>query len=237
MKSSNARIEAWPSLSLAYSGRNFPQSLLLIGDKPQGEPGMAWCQTLLCEAEGESGCLCRSCQKSLDDHPDLAILSPSPHTIKIDDVRMALQSLNYRPLWAARRVVWIQEADKLGSDAANVLLKVLEEPASYVHFMLTTAHPDRVLATIRSRCQKVHLPVSQSDRSPRELRPDWMLVRPLLPEHIVDAVWYVEQVFRRTHQTHWLVLWERLWLAHQALAANANQDVWRERIRQWWRVT
>ncbi len=235
MKSSNSRIDPWPNLSLAYSGGNLPQSLLVVGPTPQGEPAIAWCQILLCEARGESNCLCRSCQKPLEDHPDLAILSPSPHTIKIDDVRSVLQSLGYRPLWASTRVVWIQEADKLGVDAANLLLKVLEEPAPFVHFVLTTEYPDRVLATIRSRCQKIHLP--ETDRSRRELGPDWMLARPLLPEHIVDAVWYVEEAFRRTHQTTWLVLWENLLQAHQALATNANQEVWRERIRQWWRLS
>lgn len=234
MKSSKSRLGLWPSLGQAYAGPNLPQCLLLVGQAPQGEPGMTWCRNLLCEGSAEPGCLCRGCQKSLEEHPDLTILSPMPHTIKIDEVRTLLQSLGYHPLWASRRVVWIQEADKLGSDAANLLLKALEEPQAFVYFLLTTEHPDRVLATIRSRCHKVHLANAVTQEIRDDLRPDWMLARPLLPEHIVEAVWYVEQRFRRTHNPNWLVLWERLWQAHQALSANANQDVWRERLRQWW---
>lgn len=206
----------------------------MIGPDSHGEPGTAWCRTLLCEDAGASDCPCRACQKPLEDHPDLTILAPEPHTIKIDAVRGALQALSYRPLWASTRMIWIQEADKLGIDAANLLLKVLEEPPSFVHFLLTTEHPDQVLATIRSRCQRIHLTSSLANPARAELPRDWMLVRPLLPEHVIAAVWHVERAFRHTHEPGWLTLWDHLFQAHQALVSNANQDVWRERLRQWW---
>ncbi len=234
MKNSRLRLDPWPALSLAAWGRKVPQGLLLVGSDSHEAPGAAWCRTLLCEDAGAIDCPCRACQKPLEDHPDLTILAPEPHTIKIDAVRDALRALPYRPLWASTRVIWIREADKLGIDAANLLLKILEEPAPFVHFLLTTEHPDQVLATIRSRCQRIHFSRLSANPVQVELRRDWMLVRPLLPEHVIEAVWHVERAFRHTQEPAWLTLWDHLFEAHQALASNANQDVWRERIRQWW---
>lgn len=234
MKNSRLRLDPWSGLSLAAFGNKVPQGLLLVDSDAHGGPGAEWCRTLLCEDDRAIDCLCRACQKPLEDHPDLTILAPEAHTIKIDAVRDALQALFYRPLWAPTRMIWIQEADKLGVDAANLLLKVLEEPPPFVHFLLTTEHPDRVLATIRSRCQKIYLSSVLEEPVRADLPRDWMHVRPLLPEHVIEAVWHVERVFRQTQEPGWLTLWEHLWEAHQALASNANQDVWRERLRQWW---
>ena len=90
-------------------------------------------------------------------HPDLTWVRPSgAHGIRIDDVEEPVVSAASRtPFEARRRVFVIEGADLLGDEAANRMLKTLEEPASFAHLILLTNRPEGVLATIRSRCLAV----------------------------------------------------------------------------------
>jgi DNA polymerase III subunit delta' len=90
-------------------------------------------------------------------HPDLLTLSPEGVQIRVDRVREAIAFGAGRPYEAARRVVRISRAELLGVEAANALLKTLEEPGSRLHWILTTRHPERLLPTIRSRCLAVRI--------------------------------------------------------------------------------
>ncbi|PSR33595.1 MAG: hypothetical protein C7B46_09330 [Sulfobacillus benefaciens] len=229
-----SRLDSWPQIADPFAAGLFPQSALVISDTPLFEPGVSLCRSLLCEEpEARSICRCRSCQTDFVDHPDIHLLSPSPHTIRVADVRMAVQSLLYRPLWSSVRIIWIQAADTLTPESANLLLKAVEEPAPYVHFVLTTNNPDQVLPTIRSRCQR--FVIADPDSQPIEaLPPDWMMARPLLPDHVVQAARFARKQFRQSHHRQWLGIWEELWQAYDALAANANQDIVREQLRRLW---
>ncbi len=91
-----------------------------------------------------------------EDHPDFLKIQPEKNAIKIEAIRTLIQRLSLKPFEKNRIVVWIEDADALTEGAANALLKTLEEPPGYVTFFLITAKPDRVLPTIRSRCQRVN---------------------------------------------------------------------------------
>lgn len=90
-------------------------------------------------------------------HPDLAWVRPSgAHGIRIEDIEEPVVSAASRtPFEARRRVFVIEGADLLGDEAANRMLKTLEEPASFAHLILLTSRPESVMATIRSRCLAV----------------------------------------------------------------------------------
>lgn len=90
-------------------------------------------------------------------HPDLTWVTPSgAHEILVSDVDEAVVAAAARtPFEASRRVFVIESAEQLGAEAANRLLKTLEEPASYVHIILIAERVADVLATVRSRCQPV----------------------------------------------------------------------------------
>ncbi len=90
-------------------------------------------------------------------HPDLTWVRPSgAHGLRIEDVNEPVVSAASRTPFAARRRVFvIEEADLLGDEAANRLLKTLEEPAWFAHLVLLTSRPENVMATIRSRCLAV----------------------------------------------------------------------------------
>jgi DNA polymerase-3 subunit delta' len=99
-------------------------------------------------------------------HPDLTWVVPSgAHEILVADIDQPVVAAATRtPFESTRRVFVIESADQLGDEAANRLLKTLEEPASFVHLILISDRLADVLPTIRSRCQVVRFdPPSVAD--------------------------------------------------------------------------
>ena len=90
-------------------------------------------------------------------HPDLLWVEPqgAGRRVKIDQVREVVRTFRYAPFEATRRVVVFPEADRLGEEAANALLKGLEEPPPHTVLILVSARAHGLLDTIRSRCQEV----------------------------------------------------------------------------------
>src|SRR5262249_28301387 len=85
-------------------------------------------------------------------HPDVLVIPPDPPQmmIKIDQVRHVNNSIRYRPAEARRRVYIFSESSFM-KEAANALLKVLEEPPEYATIFLLARNPGELLPTIRSR--------------------------------------------------------------------------------------
>jgi DNA polymerase III subunit delta' len=88
-------------------------------------------------------------------HPDLYVLEPLGDQIRIDDVRALRRDLHMRPFEAARRVYLVLGAQELNDDAADALLKDLEEPPPYAVIVLVADELGPLPETIRSRCQPV----------------------------------------------------------------------------------
>jgi DNA polymerase III subunit delta' len=88
-------------------------------------------------------------------HPDLYLLEPLGEQIRIDDIRELRRDLHMRPFEADRRVYLIFGADSLNEDAADALLKDLEEPPPYAVVVLVAERLGPLPETIRSRCQLV----------------------------------------------------------------------------------
>lgn len=88
-------------------------------------------------------------------HPDLFVLEPVGDQIRIDEVRALRRDLHMRPYEASKRVYLIFSAETMNREAADALLKDLEEPPPYVVFVLIADELGPIAATIRSRCQPV----------------------------------------------------------------------------------
>jgi DNA polymerase III subunit delta' len=90
-------------------------------------------------------------------HPDLTWVSPSgAHEMLVSDIDgPVVSAASKTPFEAGCRVFVIERVDELGDEAANRMLKTLEEPASFVHLILLSDRLAEVLPTIRSRCQLV----------------------------------------------------------------------------------
>lgn len=99
---------------------------------------------------------CPSCRKfSSDNHPDFLVISPEKGTIKIDRIREMIQTLAYPPYESGTRVVLLEDIHTMRAEAANSLLKTLEEPPEKNLLILTAAAARDVLTTISSRCQVI----------------------------------------------------------------------------------
>ncbi len=142
-------------LEKALKSRRLPHAYLFVGPEGVGRETTARALFLRLVCAQEQGCgECPGCRKFLKGlHPDVEILTPQGQKIKIDQIRTLEQKLRFVPLEASRRLILIPEAEALTREAANALLKSLEEPPPYTLFVLLASSPDVLLPTIVSRTQ------------------------------------------------------------------------------------
>lgn len=110
-------------------------------------------------------------------HPDVLIIPPDPPqmTIKVDQVRRVIGTIYYRPAEARERVYIFTDSSFM-KEAANSLLKVLEEPPQFATIFLLTENAGELLPTIRSRSMTFTLgalPAAEIEQYLAQHRPDW----------------------------------------------------------------
>ena len=151
-----------------------PQAWLFAGKANTGKTAFAQhlAQALLCEnptGQHESCGSCTSCHLfHQHSHPDFYLLTPENPDgegtgrkllqIKIDVIRETIESIQLTSVRGGKRVVLIQPAESMNPQAANALLKILEEPPENVIFLLVSHSRDKLLPTIKSRCRQWILP-------------------------------------------------------------------------------
>jgi len=86
-------------------------------------------------------------------HPDLLLVLPAGEVIKVEQVRALVGEIAEKPFEGRGRAIVVDDAHRMTEQAANTLLKSLEEPPASTHFLLVTPAPQALLPTIRSRCQ------------------------------------------------------------------------------------
>ena len=179
-------------LTLAVERHRIAQAYLFYGEEGIGKRTVArmFARRLLCVSKSEDlGAECDSCRKfERGSHPDFQEIRPEGAAIKIGQIREIQEGLALPPLGGKRKVYLFEAADRLNPEAANALLKTLEEPPPYVVLILV-AHRLHVLPdTLLSRCQK--LPFLSP--SPEELE-RWLVERqgcePREARMRVEAAW------------------------------------------------
>ncbi len=134
-----------------------PPSLLFAGPEGVGKRALAFqaARGLLCERGGPEPCgaciVCSRIERGL--HPDVEVVEPDGNFIKIERIRQLVASVLSRPFEGRARAFVVDQAHAMTEEAANSLLKALEEPPATSHLLLVTASPQALLPTIRSRCQ------------------------------------------------------------------------------------
>jgi DNA polymerase III subunit delta' len=96
---------------------------------------------------------CRKIQRAV--HPDVFFVKADGQFIRIDAIREIQEQMKCKPLESKRRVFVIDDADKMNDQAANALLKILEEPSPSNILILVAARPYAMPSTIISRCQHI----------------------------------------------------------------------------------
>jgi len=150
-------------LKSALSSGRLAHAYLFYGPEGVGKGSVAliFAKALNCpnfEDEGDVCDRCRDCYKIEQGvHPDVRVISPTGagRFIKIDAIRELQHRAYLAPFEGRRKVFIIDEAERMGKDAANAFLKILEEPPSDATFVLVSHRADALLPTIRSRCQMV----------------------------------------------------------------------------------
>ena len=155
-------------LARAVARDRLPPSLVLSGPDGVGKRQVAVgvAELLNCEAVRDAGdpagvpesCgECRTCRRiARGVHADVIAVAPGDTgTIKVDSVRGVVEQAAFRPFEGRRRVVIVDDADRLVAEAQNALLKTLEEPPPGSVFLLVTHRPHLLLPTVRSRCPEI----------------------------------------------------------------------------------
>jgi DNA polymerase III subunit delta' len=110
-------------------------------------------------------------------HPDVLIIPPDPPQmlVKVDQVRHVIREIYYKPAEGRERVYIFSDAEFM-KEAANSLLKVLEEPPEFATLLLLTDNPSALLPTMRSRCMHLRLapvPADEVQQYLAQVRPEW----------------------------------------------------------------
>src|SRR6266702_3264985 len=177
--------------------QRLPHAILIQSGEGLGEFefAQACAQSLLCEDPRQDRRPCGACRAcdwfSLGNHPDFRLIVPesmAPESreegaepakkkseqIRIEQVRELAEFLAVGTHRGGLRVILVYPAEAMNANTQNALLKNLEEPPPATAFLLVTTQPERLLATVRSRCLKFSLPLPPSETVARV--PLWDLV-------------------------------------------------------------
>ncbi len=154
--------QEWNEIQHWRQQGRLPHALLLLGESGFGQYDFARClaHTLLCPSEAmEPCCSCHACQLfHAGTHPDFFDLnkgSQDKGNISIEAIRSLISRMMVAPHLGLRQIAIIHPADKMTHAAVNAFLKILEEPAGDVFFILISHSRSPLLPTLTSRCQQL----------------------------------------------------------------------------------
>lgn len=134
---------------------------LFSGDFASYDMAIFLSQSLFCQEKvGVLPCQnCRTCRLiETGEFSDVTLLSPQGNIIKTETVRELVKNFSQSGFESSKQVFIIRDAEKMHANAANSLLKVIEEPQSDIHIFLLTNQEEAVLPTIKSRTQIIDFP-------------------------------------------------------------------------------
>lgn len=153
----------WQQIQRSHQQNRLPHALLLCGPQGMGKALFARClaESLLCEQPQTEGQACGHCKTCLllraETHPDLLQIQPADvgKAITVDQIRALIQFSTLTTNYGHNQIIIVNPAEAMNRNAANSILKLLEEPPSSTLLMLISHQPMALLATIRSRCQRI----------------------------------------------------------------------------------
>lgn len=180
----------WQQLQSSRSAGRLAHAILLHGPTHGGKRHFAeaLAQSLLCQQPGADGIVCGSCSACLlleaGSHPDLIHLTTEADTvtekpedkkterkaekasqfIKVEAIRDFIETETLSSHHGGYKLAILDPAEAMNTSAANALLKTLEEPRASTLILLVSSRPDRLLPTIRSRCQALSFPLPGRDQ-------------------------------------------------------------------------
>ena len=159
------QTQAWQQLHQQIQNDQLPHAILIAGmaDTGKNRMALALARLLLCHTPqaGHNCGNCHACQMSkVGSHGDFRWLEPEgkSRVIKVDQIREVVNFGTKTASLGQRKVIVFSPAENMNANAANALLKSLEEPARDTYLILVSHRLHGLPATIRSRCQQMRLP-------------------------------------------------------------------------------
>ncbi|HUP92069.1 MAG TPA: hypothetical protein VM074_07465 [Solimonas sp.] len=169
--------ERWLEVTALVLQGRLPHALLLTGSRGTGKRhfARALAAFILCEARSGYACgRCRSCEQWLaGSHPNFSVLKLEidektgklRRDISIEQVRTLIERLVLTSHYGQQKIALVDPADVLSRGAASALLKTIEEPPPGTQMMLLAERPAELLATLRSRCQKLRFGLPPAEQA------------------------------------------------------------------------
>ena len=169
-------------LKKSIKNKRLSHSLLFFGPEGVGKhlAALTLAKALNCEADTQADSCdkCASCHKiTSGNHPDIHWIVPegAGNVIKIERIRAMRERISLRPFEGRTKVFIIDKAHSLAPEAANSILKTLEEPPKDTIIILITDDLNRIFATIKSRCQWVLFSQARPDDAKKALTDNYGL--------------------------------------------------------------
>lgn len=164
---------AWRGLVERRNGARLPHALLIAGPAGLGKRALSerLVAALLCQHPDGSGDACGHCRgctlRAAGSHPDLVNvrIAEDSKQILIEQVRGACERMALTSHFGGLKITTIAPAEAMNVAAANALLKTLEEPTGDALLVLVSDQPAQLLATIRSRCQRIDVRPPEPDEA------------------------------------------------------------------------
>jgi len=139
-------------------GRSMTHAWLFTGPPGSGRSNAARAFAAALQCENRGCGQCHSCTTvAAGSHPDVTLISTDGLSIGVDAVREYVRTAALRPALGRWQIMIVEDADRLTDQAANALLKAIEEPTAHAIWMLCAPAIEDVVITIRSRCRPVLL--------------------------------------------------------------------------------
>lgn len=202
----NLALAKLQTLSLANA---LPHAWLFSGPIDHSKAiAIDFCKWLLCTSSSKQEVACGECKScNLFDanvHPDFCIVAPQDDksSILMDDVRVLPDFIVGRPQLSGNKIVLLYPAETMHKQAANSILKSLEEPSGNTKFFLLTRHTDLLLKTIVSRCQVLHFNPQSIDSEDAQLA-----VTQIVSD--LNALWVLQSVSAIKVIEQWVKKWPK----------------------------
>lgn len=164
------QVQEWQKLLRAKEENRLPHAILLSGLSGIGKAAFAlhFASFMLCKEKLNENCTCQSCHLiKTRAHPNVLWVEPEKkgQMIRVDQIRAVSDFVNQSSFQGEYRLVLIHPADNMNANAANALLKTLEEPASGSIIILINHQLNALPATILSRCQRLFFAKPAEDKA------------------------------------------------------------------------
>lgn len=225
-------------LATAIEHERMPQVCLLVGPPGVGKRALAWglSQMILCENLQERGCgQCHSCLRTNQRSTEAVLeIRPDGTQIKVEQARQVLDFLHLKS-WYSRRVIIIDDVHLMNPQAANSLLKSIEEPPEDTVFFLIAPTVMSVLATIRSRSQVFQMsPLSLAELRTLRPAPEWAIVAARGSLEKLDALIDENEMIEVAQKLLVEFVGDQQFLTNESWRAEVKVRTQAQRVLWWW---